>query len=106
MPDDHFPRKGFNHSGATAGGVRKIENLTVTSARQKKRDATLAGQIREAAATAFVGEEIDISVFGGYVVLRGRVSTLGVKKRAVRFIDGDSSVRRVVNKLEVVDLQG
>jgi osmotically-inducible protein OsmY len=84
-------------------GVRLIEDVTVVSSTQKKRDRTLARQIREALDVTFAGEEIALSVFGGYVVLRGRVSTLGEKKRIERFIIGDPSVRRVVNKLEVED---
>jgi osmotically-inducible protein OsmY len=82
-------------------GVRLIEDLTVVSPAQKKRDSTLARQNREALDVTFKGEEIALSVFGGYVVLRGRVSNLGEKKRIERFIIGDPSVRRVVNKLEV-----
>jgi osmotically-inducible protein OsmY len=84
-------------------GVRLIEDVTVVSSAQKKRDRTLARQIREALDVTFAGEEIDLAVFGGYVVLRGRVSTLGEKKRIERFIVGDPSVVRVVNKLEIRD---
>jgi osmotically-inducible protein OsmY len=82
-------------------GVREIKTLVVVSLKQKRRDTKVANEINQRIKSNFPKEKISTSVFGGVVVIKGKVSRLSVATAIGKFVLRHDGVSRLVNKLTI-----
>lgn len=86
---------------ANVKGVRDLGWQIALPEGSGPSDAAATRRLRQAIATLYPDEMIEVSVFGGVAVLTGRVRSLTVRRAVVRLVDRGDSVSRVVDKLVV-----
>ena len=80
-------------------GVRSIENLMTISPERQRRDRTVAQRLSRILQARFPRARVEVAVFGGVAVLRGRVRG-AVQRRAIEAaILGQPGIRRLVSKI-------
>lgn len=82
-------------------GIRGISEYAVISSERKKRNKTLAEQIRKSLAFSFSKTVIDVTVFGSAVVLSGQTDTLAKRRKIVEEVEFQDGVSHIVNKINV-----
>jgi osmotically-inducible protein OsmY len=82
-------------------GVRTVENLVVISDARKQKDKKLRQKLAEALLVRFSSTSIEITTFGGTVVLTGSVGRASERAEIEDFALCQPGVQRVVNKIRV-----
>jgi osmotically-inducible protein OsmY len=89
---------------ANTHGVRAIEMNVTVSPRQKKRDRTIIDLLNRVIELFYPNEQVSVAAFNGVAVLSGGVSTAAVRRKIEMLARDTKGVRRVVNKILVVNL--
>jgi osmotically-inducible protein OsmY len=80
-------------------GTRSIKNLVVVSSKAKRRDQALARRLRRSIGIRFPKNRIEVSVFGGMVVLAGECASASRKRNIVELAMTEDAVMRVVDRM-------
>jgi osmotically-inducible protein OsmY len=75
--------------------------LFVISNKRKKRDKTVAAEIKKTLAFSFPKAHLKLNVFGGAVVLSGQTDTLAKRREIAETVELLDGVGHVVNKIKV-----
>jgi osmotically-inducible protein OsmY len=82
-------------------GVHKVKATVVVSPEQVNRDSATASSITSFFTSLYPKGDVTVAVFGGVVILRGRVLTLAQIIDASQAVKRMPGVKKVVNKLRI-----
>ena len=80
-------------------GVSGLTKYTAISNRQKHRDKTVARRVKDALRLQHPGAAIEVSVFGGILVLDGRTRSASERRALLKLAARQDGVLRVVDRL-------
>lgn len=84
-------------------GVRSVQMRILVAQDAKSEDRNAARRLRRTLDEMSNEKGVDLAFFRGVAILTGRVRTLNAKRGLEELVGEDSAVRRVVNKLEVIE---